>query len=175
MVVFKRKQVIVTIIFCMILAAGYINWAYQPGATDVQTGSEKNDDTTEYLGEAKMVNAPAENKTKSATQTKTNARNKAIELLREIINNPSADAESKKSATEQLAKMADDMENEGICEGILNTKGLGSAVVYINDGNAVVTLDCDKEITDDIVTKVTDVITSNSGISAENIKISKVK
>ena len=170
MVVFKRKQVIVTIIFCMILVAGYINWAYQPTSTEVKTVSE-DDASTEYLGEAKMVSASAQ----AETQAKTTARNKAIELLREIINNPATDGESKKEATAQLAQMADDMENEGICEDIINSKGLGSATVYINEGGASVTLFSENELTEGDIVKITDVIVSNSKIPAENIKISKAK
>ena len=107
MVVFKRKQVVITIIFCMILVAGYINWAYQADG-----GSKAvSQDEPKYLGEAEMVNAAAEkNPVKVATETKTTARNKAMELLNEIVNNPSSDEESKKSALAQLAQMADDIE-----------------------------------------------------------------
>ena len=169
MVVFKRKQVVIAVIFCMILAAGYINWAYQPDA-DSQTVS--NDDT-QYLGEAEMVNANAE-KTNAANETKTTARNKAMELLNDIVNNPSADEASKTSALSQLAQMADNMEKEGICEGILNSKGIGEMVVYIADGAATVTVKTDKELTADVVAKITDVILSNTNIAADKIKISKM-
>ena len=170
MVVFKRKQVVITIIFCMILAAGYINWAYQ---ADENSAAVSNDET-EYLGEAEMVNADAsKSAADAATQAKTTARNKAMELLNDIINNPSADEASKTSALAQLAQMADNMEKEGICEGILNSKGMGVMVVYIADGVATVTVDTDAELTSEQVAKISDVILSNTKVVAENIKISK--
>lgn len=170
MVVFKRKQVVITIIFCMILAAGYINWAYQ---ADENSAAVSNDET-EYLGEAEMVNADAsKSAADAATQAKTTARNKAMELLNDIINNPSADEASKTSALAQLAQMADNMEKEGICEGILNSKGMGEMVVYIADGVATVTVDTDAELTSEQVAKISDVILSNTKVVAENIKISK--
>ncbi len=170
MVVFKRKQVVITIIFCMILAAGYINWAYQTDG-DAQTVSKEE---TEYLGEAEMVNAPAEkSKAQKATEAKTTARNKAMELLNEIVNNPSIDQDSKTSALSQLAQMADNMEKEGLCEGILNSKGMGEMVVYIADGVATITIDTDAQLTSEQVAKITDVILSNTTVTAENIKISK--
>lgn len=172
MVVFKRKQVVITIIFCMILVAGYINWAYQ-AETNSETVSQ---DTTKYLGEAEMVNASAEkNSIKVATDAKTTARNKAMELLNDIVNNPSVDEESKKSALKQLAEIADNIEKEGVCEGVLNSKGLGEIVVYIAEGNATVTVKTDKEISSDEIAKISDVIVSNSSVPADKIKISKVK
>ena len=167
MVVFKRKQVVIAIIFCMILAAGYINWAYQPQEESQPVSGEE----TEYLGEAELVNADA---AEVATKTKTEARNKAMELLNEIVNNPSADEASKESALSQLAQMADNMEKEGICEGILNSRGIGETVVYIADGAATVTVKTDGELTSDMVAKINDVILSNTGVAADKIKISKV-
>ncbi len=170
MVVFKRKQVVITIIFCMILAAGYINWAYQG---DGGTQAVSNDET-KYLGEAEMVNADAgKGPLQAATEAKTTARNKAMELLNEIINNPSTDETTKTSALTQLSQMADNMEKEGVCEGILNSKGMGEMVVYIADGVATVTVKTDAELSSEDVAKISDVILSNTSVAAENIKISK--
>ena len=172
MVVFKRKQVVITIIFCMVLAAGYINWAYQEDGNS----SAVSNDSAEYLGEAEMVNASAEkSKPKQATESKTTARNKAMELLNEIVNNPSTNEDAKTSALSQLAQMADNMEKEGICEGILNSKGMGEMVVYIADGVVTVTTYTDAELTAEQVAKISDVILSNTKVAAENIKISKAE
>ncbi|MFA7636452.1 MAG: SpoIIIAH-like family protein [Monoglobales bacterium] len=172
MVVFKRKQVVLTIIFCMILAAGYINWAYQPeGETKTVTN-----DGAEYLGEAEMVNAPAEKSTiEAAIEAKTTARNKAMELLNGIVNNPAADEASKTAALAKIAAMADNMEKEAVCEGILNSKGMGEMVVYIADDTATVTVKRDAELTGEDVAKISDVILSNTNIAPENIKISMAK
>lgn len=172
MVVFKRKQVVITIIFCMILVAGYINWAYQTDGNS-ETVSQ---DSPKYLGEAEMVNAPAEkNAIKVATDTKTTARNKAMELLNDIVNNPSTDEESKKEALKQLAEMADNIEKEGICEGILNSKGLGEVVVYIAEGKATVTVKTEEDISSENIAKISDIIVSNTSVPADKIKISKAK
>lgn len=172
MFVLKRKQVIIAIIFCMVLVAGYINWAYQP-ELPAETAST---DETKYLGEAEMVNAEAEKSPVDvAVETKNTARNKAKELLDEIINNPSASEESKADALKQLAQMANDMEKEGICEGILNSKGMGEMVVYIAEGVATVTVKRDTELTQEDIAKITDVILSNTEIPADKIKISKMQ
>ena len=171
MFVLKRKQVIVAIIFCMVLVAGYINWAYQP-EPPAETAST---DKTEYLGEAEMVSAEAErNPADSATKAKTDARNKVMELLDDIISNPSADEKSKASALEQKTAIAKNMEKESVCEGIINSKGVGEAVVYIAEGVATVTVKTD-ELSESAVGKITDVIMSNTDIPAEKIKVSKMQ
>ena len=144
--------------------AGYINWAYQEEGESKPVSNEE----TEYLGEAELVNADA------ALQSKTTARNKAMELLNDIVNNPSTDEQSKTSALNQLAQMADNMEKEGICEGILNSKGIGQMVVYIADGVATVTVKTDGELSSDSIAKITDVILTNTTIPADKIKISKM-
>ena len=64
---------------------------------------------------------------------------------------------------------------KGICEGILNSKGIGETVVYIAEGNATVTVKTDKEISSENIAKISDVIVSNSSVPADKIKISKVK
>ena len=97
-----------------------------------------------------------------------------MELLNEIVNNPSTNEDSKTSALSQLAQMADNMEKEGICEGILNSKGMGEMVVYIADGVATITVNTDAELTSEQVAKITDVILSNTKVAAENIKINRV-
>ena len=171
MFVLKRKQVIIAIIFCMVLVAGYINWAYQP-ETAAETASA---DQTEYLGEAEMVSAKAEqNVVAVAAQAKTDARNKAIELLDDIIANPSVDEKAKATALEQKTIMAQNMEKESVCEGIIKSKGIGEAVVYIADGKATVAVK-NGELSEESVAKITDVILSNTDIPAEKIKVSKMQ
>ena len=171
MFVLKRKQVIIAIIFCMVLVAGYINWAYQPENATETASTDK----SEYLGEAEMVSAKAEkNPAVTATEAKTNARNKAMELLDDIIANPSADEKAKASALEQKTAMAQNMEKESLCEGIINSKGVGEAVVYIADGVATVTVKTE-QLSEAAVDKITDVILSNTDIPAEKIKVSKMQ
>lgn len=170
MFVLKRKQVIIAIIFCMVLVAGYINWAYQP-----ETAAETASTEQKYLGEAEMVSAKAEqNVVAVAAQAKTDARNKAIELLEDIIDNPSVDEKAKKAALEQKTIIAQNMEKESICEGIIKSKGVGDAVVYIADGKATVTVKSG-ELSEESVAKITDVILTNTDIPAEKIKVSKMK
>lgn len=175
MVVLKRKQAIITIIICMILAAGYINWAYQsspsvPASTDV--AEEKN------LGEATMVNASVTQGAQksvidTAKESRDSARDKSREILNSTISNPSIDAESKAAASAEITAMASAMEKEGICEGVLETK-VGKAVVFISNGNVSVTLEKSDALKDTDVAKIKDIVMTHTGISADKIKISGV-
>lgn len=185
MMLFKRKQVVITIIICMVLAAGYINWAYQ---TNVENASIEGDVTTQAkMGEATMVNAtvspnPEAQKSaepdatiKKAKEARDTARNKSIEMLKELVANPSSTKENKDKATAELTAIATAMEKEGICEGILATKGVQEAVVFISNGNISVTVKTVQDLTPADVSKIKDVIITNTGSTADKIKLNGIK
>lgn len=187
MMVLKRKQVVITIIICMVLVAGYINWAYQ-SSVDSRPASEigKTQEQGEQLGEAALVNAgvaptpeptkgPESEAIKQAKDSRNTARSKAMELLKETVNNPSTSKENKDKAQTELTVIATAMEKEGICEGVLATKGLEESVVFISNGNITVTVKSPQELNSADITKIKDVIITNTSCSADKIKISSVK
>lgn len=179
MIVFKRKQAVLVVVVCMILVAGYINWAYQSSApvsdTSVAlTGASPQEE--EVFGQAALVNASVSSQdvVASARETRDNARNKSIEMLNETVNNPTADAEAKKAAQTELTAIAAAAEKEGICEGLIETK-LGKSVVFISNGNVSVSVQTDAELNEADIAKAVDVVVTHTGISADKIKVSKIK
>jgi len=180
MILFKRKQVVITIIICMVLAAGYINWAYQSNTPNETAGT--NVTTQGKMGEATMVNATVspepsqkDSAISKAKETRDITRGKSIEMLKEIVNNPSASKENKDKAGAELTAIAAAIEKEGICEGILATKGMQDSIIFINNGNISVTVKTAQELTQADVSKIKDVIISNTGASADKIKINDIK
>ena len=190
MVVFKRKQAVLVLVVCMILVAGYINWAYQKdtssgiaseiASTEISNNntSEKNiENTGETLGQATLVNASAtetkSNATETARETRDNARNKSVEMLKETINNQSVDQKSREEAQSQLTLIAANSEKEGICEGLIETK-VAPAVVFISDGSASVAVDI-TELDDAGAARIKDIIVTHAGVSADKIKINTSK
>lgn len=192
MIIFKRKQAVLILVVCMILVAGYINWAYQKdtstniaselASTEITT--ENNDDEnkeiietqSENLGQAALVNASATTTrkvTETAREARDNARNKSVEMLKETINNQSVDQKSRETAQSQLTMIASNAEKEGICEGLIETK-VAPAVVFISDGNASITVDT-TELDETGATRIKDIIVTHAGISADKIKISTAK
>lgn len=187
MIIFKRKQAVLLLVVCMVLVAGYINWAYQKApstniaseiaSSEINTGTEKQNQptetSTENLGQAALVNAtPTESKkiTEHAKEARDNARNKSVEMLKETINNQSIDQKSRETAQSQLTLIASNAEKEGICEGLIESK-VAPAIVFISDGNASITVDTE-QLNEQSAAQIKDIIVTHAGISAEKIKIS---
>lgn len=175
MVMFKKKQVVLAVIMGMVLVAGYINWAYQTEELeDTQVAVEREEDGN--LGEAELVNAKVETDAiKRAKQERDTARDKAIEGLNKIVNNPSSSEDGKKQAEQKLSELSARIEKEGVGEAALGLKGMKNAVVIISDTGVMVTVKTKDELTEKQVTVIKDAIVSSTGLPAENIKISRIK
>ncbi len=174
---FKKKQIVLAVIMGMVLVAGYINWAYQTdsGAETAKTDVAVKEDETK-LGEAEFVNAKVEkNAVEKAREQRNEARAKANEALKETLNNPSATDDGRKKAEENLADLAMRTEKEGVCEAALATKGIKESVVIINENGVMITVRTKEELTENQVTIIKDTTVDSTGITADKIKISRIK
>ena len=172
MIMFKKKQIVLAVIMGMVLVAGYINWAYQTSdnAEPAKTNVAVKDDETK-LGEAEFVNAKVEkNAIEKAKEQRNEARAKATEALKESVNNPSATADGK-----NLADLAMRTEKEGVCEAALATKGINESVVIINESGVMITVRTKDELSENQVTVIKDSAVDATGVSADKIKISRIK
>ena len=170
MMVLKRKGIVLGIIAIMILVAGYINWAYQPVVEDTPV----NTDVVEELQEV-SVSVPQDETAKSSRAARDEAREKSRKMLQDIINDSASTEESKTKAQSDINAMASAIEKEGLCEGALIAKGMSDAVVFISDGKASVYIKSANEITGDDIAKIKDIVVGNTGINADNIKISTIE
>lgn len=177
MIMFKKKQIVLAVIMGMVLVAGYINWAYQTSDTSGTAETEsvlKEDD--ENLGEAEFVNAKVEHDAiETAKKQRNEARAKATEALKESLNNPSSTEEGKKKAEENLADLARRTEKEGVCEASLATKGFEKVVVIINENGVMITVRTKEELSENQVTVIKDSAVDATGVTADKIKISRIK
>ncbi len=166
MMILKRKRIVLSIIAIMVLVAGYINWAYQqPVETPVSAPAPADTE----------VSVPENEVASQARKSRDTAREKSREMLQEAINNPSTSEEGKTAAQNAINEMASAIEKEGICEGALIAKGMSDAVVFISEGKASVSVKSVNEITSEDIIKIKDVIIGNTGITADNIKISSIE
>ena len=177
MVVFKRKQAVITLIICMIVVAGYINWAYQTSGGDDLTASNIGEMQLAQSEETSPVSAePGEADTAAKARSDRNdARNRSMEMLKNTMADPSISPEAKSKAESEYLAMATAMEKEGICEGMLSAKGIGESVVFISGGNISVSVKTENELTEADITKIKDIIMTGSGVTADKIKISRMK
>ncbi len=165
--ILKRKRIVLSIIAIMILVAGYINWAYTQPVEETPVSAPVSTDTE--------VSVPEDEVLKKAREARDTAREKSREMLQEAINNPATPDDGKVAAGNAINEIASAIEKEGICEGALIAKGMSDAVVFISDGKVSVSVKSAGELTNEEIAKIKDVIIGNTGITADNIKISSLE
>lgn len=192
MMVFKRKEVLVSALVLLIGAAAVLNYNYEKkdGDTAIQTVSNsadysvaaldeendaesENNETQHMMGEATQVSADAKQQTDYFAQAKLNrenARSKKIELLNQVIASENSDEKTKTDAQSDLIKTANESDAEAVCENLIIAKGFESAVVFINGDEATVTVKSEN-FSDGDALKIQEIIASNSEIQTKNIKI----
>ena len=102
--------------------------------------------------------------------TREKQRNSLTEQLNEIINNPSTADAAKVEASNIKVEMVKNSDTELKIENLLLAKGYDQAIVFIDldKVNVVVNME---EITQNDATKIFDIVSNQSGINRENIKL----
>jgi len=166
MLVVKKKQLIVAAMAVVIGTAGYLNADKAP---DEEAG-------TKYMGEAQLVNSEsseAEVSTDFFSQARLDreaGRSRSIETFNAVLQNENADALAKETAQQGVLELAQNTETETAIENLLRARGFEDAVCYINNGMANVVVKTD--VLDSAgVAQISEIVTAQSGILQEKIKI----
>lgn len=197
--IFKKNQIIVTMLAVLIAVAGYLNYAdnkvdkgeAQKANTDtyesVYEGDEllsgtddiaslDQEDTeieqeTEEPGAAILTNgASLGSYMVQARLDREQTRSKNKETLMEVINNTSMTDVEKKKAVNSMVEITEMCEMENNIETLLKAKGFSDVIVTISDKQADVIVS-QNDIDDAKRAQIEDVIKRKAGISTENITI----
>lgn len=100
-------------------------------------------------------------------------RGQQVEWLREIINNPNSDNDTRKVAQEQLYTISQNMGKEMEIESLIRAKGFSDAVVLIQHlPDKVVTVVVKSEnLTTEQAAQIADLVSRNTGVAKPNIVI----
>lgn len=102
--------------------------------------------------------------------TRQTARDEAVELLEDILKDDSAEVAVKQAAVDEAAVIAQNILKETNIESLIEAKGFTECVAYINGESCTVVVNGDMEDEQNALI-VRDIAVSESGISAENVKI----
>lgn len=179
-----KKGFVMAALVAALGGAVWLNMNYSAASGELlQNSTETSNAKT--LGETEYVN---QNTEASATQTsakvadyfskarseREKTRNEAIALLKETVNDTKAETEAKKSATEKLNTIAENMEKEAAIETVVKAKGFEDAVAVIGEKEINIMVP-GGELTQSQVLQIQDAVTANSSILVENIKIVPIK
>ena len=101
---------------------------------------------------------------------RTQVRDSALEVLREIASNPETLPDAKEKALSSIAQVADDMSAEANIETLVKSKGIGECVAVISGSNCSVIVN-KSGLTDPEVTQITDIVCETTGFSVPSITV----
>ena len=142
--------------------------------TNVSGESSNPDDEN---GDSSDVNAnpeTAEDFFAMAIINRTQVRDSALEVLREIAESPDTLPDAKEDALASIADIADDMSAEANIETLVKAKGIGDCVAVISGDSCSVIVN-QKGLLPDELTQITDIVYEQAGIPVANITVVEAK
>lgn len=98
------------------------------------------------------------------------ARSQAIDLLEQVARDPRAEPSARQMAQEKLVAMSARIDREKEAEILLKGKGYADALVFINDGSAVVILKA-KQIQAQDVARAADAVAQVANLPADRVNV----
>ena len=105
---------------------------------------------------------------------RTQVRDSALEVLREIASNPDTLPDAKEDALDSIADIAEDMSLEANIETLVKAKGIGNCVAVISGESCSVIVN-QTNLEPEALTQITDIVYEQTGISVANITVVEAK
>lgn len=133
-------------------------------------GEVSEPDAEATQGEASEAAAPAAEKLSDARMMRQTARDEAVEMLEDILNDAEADSAVKEAAVSEASAIAQNILKETNIESLVAAKGFSECVAYINDNTCTIVVNGDMEDAQNALI-VRDIAAAETGFSADQIKI----
>ena len=179
--IFGKKQVLLATLIVALGVAVYLNYYFssqQPPTTDVNgrptsSTSSRNMGDAQFVGNSSVVSSPestvdANDYFVQARLSRESAREEALDIVKDMMNDVKATDEVKKQAAEKAAAIAQAVEQE------IKSKGFADCVVYIEGENCSIVVRSEGLKPQESV-QITEIVTTQSNIVAQNINIGTVK
>ena len=105
-----------------------------------------------------------------AILNRTQVRDSALEVLRQIAENPDAMPDAKEEALSSIAAIAEDMSIEANIETLIEAKGISQCVAVISGNNCSVIVN-KSDLTPTVLTQITDIVYDQAGIPVANVTV----
>ena len=185
--IFGKKQVLLATLIVALGVAVYLNYYFssqQPPTTDVNgrptsSTSSRNMGDAQFVGNSSVVSSPestvdATDYFVQARLSRESAREEALDTVKDMMNDVKATDEVKKQAAEKAAAIAQAVEQESKIESLIKSKGFADCVVYIEGENCSIVVRSEGLKPQESV-QITEIVTTQSNIVAQNINIGTVK
>ena len=189
---FQKKQLMMVALVVALGVAVYLNYYLTKEPTLSAGGqakppvSSQEPEEDDRLGEATFVDAPVsgegdKNTDKqpdkgtaayfdTARKNRTTAREEALGIIRDVLDNAQASAEDKTKATAQATAIADNVLQESHIESLIVAKGFADCVVFIDGENCSVVVQ-GKDLQQQETLQIMEIVVSQSDVAAKNVQI----
>lgn len=180
---FGKKQVLLATLVVALGVAVYLNYYF--ATQDPNIGANAPASSSDNLGDAQFVgnnsvvseppdDGDSDDYFVQARLSREQAREEALDIVKDLMNDVKATDEIKKEAVEKAAAIAAAVEQESKIESLIKAKGFADCVVYIEDKNCNVVVKSDGLKPQESI-QITEIVTTQSKIVAQNISINAVK
>lgn len=168
-----KRIAVLSVVTLMVCSAVYLNWRY----------AESVDSAGKVLGQSTLVSAEGEGESANAAEesgdyfatarlTRQQARDSALALLEEAAAEEGADETTLSEASQSMQVMAAYTVAEAQIENLITAKGYADCVAFMSgESISVVVAGGEEPLTASDVAKITDIIISETGYGADQIKI----
>ncbi len=200
---FGKRQLVLAALVVALGAAVYLNWQFSDNSSLIQQTSASankqigqaqfvNNSTDSSVPKDKNTSgSTSSNSSKDASGKKTQPSEDALayfaqvkverqkthdgaaDLAKEVLEAADSSDEAKKEAVGKAAEIAKNMEQETNIESLIKAKGFSQCLAFIQNGECSIVV-CRGELDDDGVMAIKDIVTGQSGIEFDNIKITEV-
>lgn len=172
-----RKNIVTLTVLLFVCAAVYLNWSYNNrwGQSN-QAMVDAEDEAMAQAAESELNAVGVSSYFATARLTRQTARDEALNLLEISAASETASQETIDAAMAAISTMAQTSLLETQIENMLIAKQYADCVTYITDENITVTVPAPSEgLTAEAVAKITDMITTETDFTMDEITIIEIK
>lgn len=202
MVSIRKRGAVYGVIALMMCVAVYLNWSYVKTPDDLvvagqadreagdlyggvasvdgteggtaatgTAGSQTSDASTSSAGQAAEAVSGSDYFAQSRL-SREKARDEAISILKDAMENEKTDDKSKTEASAQISKLAEYSVTEARVESLIKAKGYAEAVVFIGEDSVnVIVQPPQAGFTEVDAAKIRDIVVTETSLGADKIKI----
>ena len=148
-------------------------------ASSLTSSTEENTSSSPADGDsssssASNISSSAEQYFAQAKVSRQQARDDAVDSLKEIIDSVQSSESAKAEAVKQAAEIAKNIEQESNIENLIKAKGFAECLAFLQIGECSVVVSSTGLLDNEAIT-IKDIVAGQSGISYDKIKIVEAK
>lgn len=148
-------------------------------ASSLTSSTEENTSSSSADGDsssssASNISSSAEQYFAQAKVSRQQARDDAVDSLKEIIDSVQSSESAKAEAVKQAAEIAKNIEQESNIENLIKAKGFAECLAFLQNGECSVVVSSTGLLDNEAIT-IKDIVAGQSGISYDKIKIVEAK